>query len=185
MCSTSFTVLRRHFPAESKPTSLILGLFSLIIPSSLHLPPFRRLLHSQFFKVFQEHCSTLCSVFNCDFFFFYCKNTCNVYGIFIVTTGKLLWWPRHRPLQEGTAEMCRNDRINLHGCTKFPGFCSNCCDHETANAWRDFSPGFCWLCSSQSQSWRGQKKTSAGSLDGLHQEHSCWLTATWTNLQLI
>lgn len=38
--------------------------------------------------------------------------------------------------------MCRNDRINLHGCTKFPGFCSNCCDHETANAWRDFRLAF-------------------------------------------
>ena len=74
---------------------------------------------------------------------------------------------RHAALQGGPAEMCRNDRIGLHSCTKFPGFCRNCCDHGTANAWRKFSLAFCWLCFSQSQSWQGQKQNLSKPFGGV------------------
>lgn len=86
----------------------------------------------------------------------------------------------------GTAEMCRNVAINLQGCTNFTGFCSNCCDYESAKAWRDFIPGFCWLCSSPSQFGPEAKKNALRGLwMGHTQEHSCWLTANWANFPLI
>lgn len=47
-------------------------------------------------------------------------------------------------LQGGTAEMCRNGqdkRARLHKDSR--GFAVTVVIMKTANAWRDFSPGFC------------------------------------------